>query len=280
MMSKKKNQKNQKNAIEGRFKDLLDLDTPTIITLYGRPGSGKTTITGSLPKPIFFIDVKDKGWDSLKRAGVKKKDVTIFSIDHFDDLYEAYDYLDDNPSKFKSVVIDHMTALQEFAMDKVKDEEGKDQMSQRMYGIAGSYMKEVISLYKNLIDHSIIPCFLAEDRTEDGEGEGEDQLMPEVGPAVMPSVAKNLCAASRVIGHTYLQEKVEKTSNVKVKRTIEYRLRLGPNPYYITKVTRPLGAECPAYLVDATFSGINNIVKGIYKASKEPKKAKKKKPKK
>ena len=78
----------------------------------------------------------------------------------------------------------------------------------------------------------------------------------------MPSVARTLCAASRVIGHTYQFENVEKLEGAKVRRNIEFRLRLGTNPYYITKVTRPFGTPCPQFLVDATYQDIMKVVKG------------------
>lgn len=252
----------KKSKLEERFKDLMDIDTPTIITLYGRPGTGKTTIASTLPKPLLLIDVKDKGTESGKREGLERGDITVFELEEFDDIYEVYDYIDENPDRFKSVVIDHMTALQDFCYDKVMDEEGKSKMSQGMYGTAGGYLKEIINLYKGLTDRGITPCFNCQDRMESGDGEGEDQLLPEVGPGLMPSVARTLCAASRVIGHTYQFERVDKLEGGKIRRSIEFRLRLGPNPYYITKVTRPFGTPCPQFLVDATYQDIMKIVKG------------------
>lgn len=260
MATKKKTTK--KSSLEDRFQDLLDMDTPTIITLYGRPGTGKTTISCTLPKPLLLIDVKDKGTDSGKREDLEPGDITVFELESFDEIYDIYDYLEENPDKFKSVVIDHMTALQDFCYEKVMDEEGKSKMSQGMYGTAGGYLKEVINLYKGLTDLGITPCFNCQDRMESGDGEGEDQLLPEVGPGLMPSVARTLCAASRVIGHTYQFENVEKLEGAKVRRNIEFRLRLGPNPYYITKVTRPFGTPCPQFLVDATYQDIMKVVKG------------------
>lgn len=260
MATKKKTHK--KPSLEDRFQDLLDMDTPTIITLYGRPGTGKTTISCTLPKPLLLIDVKDKGTDSGKREDLEPGDITVFELESFDEIYDIYDYLEENPDRFKSVVIDHMTALQDFCYEKVMDEEGKSKMSQGMYGTAGGYLKEVINLYKGLTDLGITPCFNCQDRMESGDGEGEDQLLPEVGPGLMPSVARTLCAASRVIGHTYQFENVEKLEGAKVRRNIEFRLRLGPNPYYITKVTRPFGTPCPQFLVDATYQDIMKVVKG------------------
>lgn len=270
MATKKKTRK--KPSLEDRFQDLLDMDTPTIITLYGRPGTGKTTISCTLPKPLLLIDVKDKGTDSGKREDLEPGDITVFELESFDEIYDIYDYLEENPDRFKSVVIDHMTALQDFCYGKVMDEEGKSRMSQGMYGTAGGYMKEVINLYKGLTDHGITPCFNCQDRMESGDGEGEDQLLPEVGPGLMPSVARTLCAASRVIGHTYQFENVEKLEGAKVRRNIEFRLRLGPNPYYITKVTRPFGTPCPQFLVNATYQDIMKVVKGKWEDSTGTKK--------
>ena len=278
-MTKKKRKKkvpNKPEGIESRFLDLMDLDEPTIITIYGRPGSGKTTLSASLPKPMLLVDVKDKGGESAKSKDLERGEITVFQIEDFDDIYDLYDYIKANPGTFKSVCIDHMTALQDLGLDKVKADEGKDQVSQRMYGIVAGYMKEIISLYKDLTDEGITPCFLAQDRMDSGDGEGEDQLIPEVGPGLMPSIAKVLGASSRIIGHTYLQEKVEQTGNMKVKRTVEYRLRLGPNPYYVTKVTRPKGTYCPAYLVDGSYDDLIKIVKGEWEEPKAPKKKKKK----
>lgn len=255
----------KKKSIEDKLIDLTTLETPMVITLYGRPGSGKTTIAGSGPKPMLFIDVKDKGTESLKRPDLSAGDITVCEITDLDEIYDLYDYIVDNPKKFKSVVIDHLTTLQDLSHQKVQEEENKTKMSQQLYGFSASYLKEIISMYKELTDLGITPIFIAEDRLESGDGEGEDQLLPEVGPGIMPSVSRFLCAASRVIGHTYLQERVEKTGDLKVKRTIEYRLRLGPNPYYITKVTRPKGNYCPAYIVDPSYQDIVDIVKGNYK---------------
>lgn len=261
-MTTKEKKTPKKSGLKDRFKDLLDMDTPTIITLYGRPGTGKTTISCTLPKPLLLIDVKDKGTDSGKREDLEPGDITVFELESFDEIYDLYDYIEENPNKFKSVVIDHMTALQDFCYEKVMDEEGKSRMSQGMYGTAGGYLKEVINLYKGLTDLGITPCFNCQDRMESGDGEGEDQLLPEVGPSLMPSVARTLCAASRVIGHTYQFENVEKLDGAKVRRNIEFRLRLGPNPYYITKVTRPFGTPCPQFLVNANYSDIMKVVRG------------------
>lgn len=277
MVKKKKKSLTKKPSISDRIVDVLDIDTEFIMTLFGRPGSGKTTTASTMPKPQLIIDAKDHGTESAKGSTKGKRgEIEVLSILQFDDIFEIYDYIVENPDKYKSVIIDHMTALQEIGLGKVKEDEGKDQVSQRMYGIVAGYLKEVISLYKELAAMGIKVCFLAQDRMEGGEGEGEDQLTPEVGPGLMPSVSRILCAASRVVGHTYMQEKVTKTKDMKVRRDIEYRLRLGPNPYYITKVTKSKDLPCPAYIVDPSYDKVMDIINGDYEEELESKPGKKK----
>ena len=69
-MAKTTKKPSKKSTLEDRFIDLLDIDTPTIITLYGRPGTGKTTIACTAPKPMLLVDIKDKGTDSGKRESL------------------------------------------------------------------------------------------------------------------------------------------------------------------------------------------------------------------
>jgi len=197
---------------------------PMVTTLYGRAGTGKTTIASSYPKPQLIIDIKDKGTESAKSKNLVKGDIKVIELENFEDMYDIYDYIKAS-KKYKSVVIDHLTSLQEYSNQYVKEQENKDQMSQRMFGMSSGYMKEIIQLYKDLADEGIDPVFIVQDRTTSGDGEGDEQLIPEVGPALMPSVATFLCAASRIIGNTYLYELPMKKvkPGVKVKPTIEFR---------------------------------------------------------
>jgi hypothetical protein len=113
--------------------------------------------------------------------------------------------------------------------------------------------------------------FIAQERVfnaGDEEDDGIDQLAPEVGTKLMPSVNKDLCASVNIIGNTFIRIKV-KTKKVeqgdkKTKRTIkkQFCLRLGPNEVYTTKIRKPKGIEAPDYIIDPTFRKIMDIVKG------------------
>lgn len=272
-----KAKKDKKKSIADKIVDLTAFEEPLIVELYGRSGTGKTTLLSTFPKPILLLDIKDHGAESARSASIKKGDIDVLSIENFDELEEAYEYITDNLGKYKTVAIDTMTGLQELAYVKVMEDESKNQMSQRLYGLASSMLKQWIMHYKELSSEGIIPVFICQDRTDNGDGEGEDQLIPEVGPALMPAVSKLLNAACKVIGHTYIQENSEKGADGKRVSKIEYRLRLGPNPYYITKIRKPKEAACPSYLTNPTYEDILAISKGEYKEAAPAEKTKKKK---
>lgn len=261
-------------GIEDKFVDLMDINYEDSITLWGRPGTGKTTIAGTAPKPLLLIDVMDKGVKSARSSSQERGEVTTVLIEDFDELYEVYDYIKDNLSKFKSVVIDHLTSVQGLSHEKVMRDNGKNRMSQQLYGFSGGIQKEIIDLFLSLADEGIQPIFLAQDRTRGGDEEGEgEQLDPEVGPHLQPAVAKHVMAKSRIVGHTFINEEVDPKT---LEKTFEYCVRLGPHPYYQTKVTGPKESVVPQYIVNPTIQDIldvaNNQTKPVRKTRKRRRK--------
>lgn len=257
----------------------MDFEEPLIVELYGRSGTGKTALLSTFPKPILILDVKDHGSESAKCKQLKRGDIHVISIESSSDLEEVYDYLLDNPGKYKTVGIDTVTGLQEMMLVETKEEEKKSQASQRIFGIVGDKLKLWILNFKELTSEGITPVFLCQDRLDNPDTEAEDQLNPEIGPGLMPAVAKFLNAAVKVIGHTYIQTKVEKVDDgkkIKKKESVEFRLRLGPNPYYITKIRQPKGSFLPDYLTNPSYDDIKAITLGEYEEpQKESKKSKK-----
>jgi hypothetical protein len=135
-------------------------------------------------------------------------------------------------------------------------------MRKQDWGEVAGVMNKWIADFRDL-DMEVV--FLAQERIRNGE-EGEDeQLAPEVGPAVMPSIANTLNAAVNVIGNTFIRMKktvVTVKGKKKAKEEPVYCMRIGPNPIYRTKLRKPKTAEAPAFIQDATYEDIRSLIKG------------------
>lgn len=234
--------------------------------IYGRSGTGKTTLAASFPKPILYLDIHDRGTDSI--ADVKKVDGS--EIVDWDDVEKMYWYLrEEEGAGYKTIVVDTVTQMQRLAEAKVKGVDLRDlepaawgSMKRGQWGEVSSMMKYWLEQYRDLPMNVV---FIAQDRTfnVDEESEGDNVLMPEVGAALSPAVAKTLNASVSVIGGTFIRMRTEITKR-KVRRQIpEYCLRVGPNPLYTTKIRKSKSVEVPDFIVNPTYDAIMEVIKGV-----------------
>jgi len=251
-----------------------DADAAVSTALYGRSNSGKTTLSATWPKPLLYIDIKDRGSKSIRDVkGIKKR-----TVETFEQFEETYWWLVENPEAYNTVVIDTVTQLQRIAVEEHHSHKRTSKgsrsagdwgsMTKKDWGDVAALMKEWIINYRDLVDLGIEVVFIAQDRTFN-MGEDEDDvdegLAPEIGPALSPAVAKLLNASVDVIGNTFVRTRTVKANLVKktkAKEIVEYCLRVGPNSLYITKVRKPKSIEVPSILVDPEYEDIMAIIKG------------------
>jgi len=248
--------------ISDRFIDVKEIPVYVKALIYGPSGTGKTTFMGSFPKPLLVIDCRDMGTKSIRTA----PDTKVLSVTSWNDIEEAYWYLKNNPTKFKSVIWDTITQAQDLCMKKVKGqtlESASGKTTRNAWGEVGEMMKSWILLFRDLDMHV---GFTAQDRLKSNEEETEDDMMvPQVGPFASPSVVKILNAAVDVIGYSFIREiEVKKTNpkTKKIKTSIEtqYCLRVGPHSRYITKIRNEAGKEYPHIVVNAKYDDILKII--------------------
>lgn len=255
------------------IKRVADIKKSRSYVIYGRAGTGKTTLASTFPGPILLLDVRDEGTDSI--ADVEDVDVT--EIETWEDFEDTYWYLKENPGLYKTVVVDTITNLQQIAVEDVAARKKKDKrkagdwgtMTKQDWGNVAQRMKSWLVDYRDLPMETV---FLAQDRifNWDEDGDEEVQLAPEVGPRLMPSVSSAINAAVGVIGCTFIRLKryhVKKEGQKKPieKEKIQYCLRIGPNPVYITKIRKPRKADLPDVIVDPHYEDIIEAIEGVIK---------------
>lgn len=272
--TKKKTTKNKpvSRQVAKRKDDFADLDIipvgkidrPRSWALYGRSGSGKTTLAASFPKPILVLDIRDQGTDSI----ADHKDIDVKEVEALEDIEDIFYALKANPGKYKTVVIDTVTQLQQMLMEEIKPKKGTragdwGSISRREFGDVSAQMKEWILNFRNL---GIEVVFIAQERTShEDEDNSDNMLIPEVGPSVMPSVAILLNASVSIIGNTFIRIKKtrKEVRGKKIDReSAQYCLRIGPNPVYTTKLRKPKSVEPPAFIENPTYEDIMDIILG------------------
>lgn len=261
-----------------RARPIEDLKRKTTVALYGRSGTGKTTLAATFPTPILYLNILDDGDDSIRDV----EGIDVVDITSSEELQEQVLWLTKQSNKgkliYKTIVTDTMTQLQSILVKekgvsvKIKHDSKKKKrpgdfgtMTKQDWGEIAGDLKAYIMDIRALPVNSV---FIAQERVfnaGDEEDDGLDQLEPEVGTKLMPSVNKDLCASVNIIGNTFIRIKIKKkVVDRKQVREIKkiFCLRVGPNSVYTTKIRKPKGVEAPDFIVDPSFKKIMEIVKG------------------
>lgn len=242
--------------IADRIRPLSEMVGPTSCLFYGRSGTGKTTLAGTFPAPVLFLDISEKGTDSVEDVPEGKG----LRVENWEDFEAMYWYLRSGKHPYKTVVVDTVTMLQKFAREYVLEQNGKEkngQMNRNLWGQVAHLLSAWFINYRDLPMHTV---FLAQDKNTDEEAnEGEDQIVQEIGPRLSPSVAAALTAAVKIIGQCYIKEYVRVTKD-KTEKTYSFRLRIGPHALYLTKVRKAKSIILPSSLHDPTYEKLMKAI--------------------
>lgn len=257
MKKMKKATTNSQSSIVDKIKPITELPTFLAVLVYGRSGTGKTQFASTFPKPMLLIDVREQGTDTIAQV----PGIDVVSVEKADQIEELFWYLAQG-TKYKTVVIDQISQMQDLAMAKVREEENKtdeELLSRREWGLISGWMKTWIFNFRDLIKREMHVVFVAHDRSNNADDSVEDQIDPSIGPRLMPSLATAINGAVSVIGNTFIREKfIGQEKN----RVVEYGMRIGPHAYFVTKVRHPVEVETPGVVVNPSFDKLISIVKG------------------
>jgi len=269
--TKKTNPK--KKAIESLIQP-IEFDEGIKINLYGRSGTGKTTLWSTFPKPILAI-ICSGGIKSGELRSISKKDrkgIDQAKIEKTSQLRELIDYQNET-SKYATVVLDHASGLQDYTLREILGlEELPAQSSwgmaqQQQWGQCALKMKEMLRALLNLSGNVVI---VAQEREFNTDG-NDEILMPYVGSALSPSVTGWLNPACDYICQTSIRTKmISKTIKIGGKEQtkliegngVEYVLRTAPHAVFTTKFRIPKGSKMPDVIIDPDYDKIMALING------------------
>ena len=107
--------------------------------IYGVPGIGKTTLVGTLPKPLVVIDFE--GGAGVRLAGLP--DTYIAEVHNYSQLVEVLNELDSIP-EIRSIAFDGFSVFVESLLDEITAKRGKETPTFREWNMLTNLIKKVV----------------------------------------------------------------------------------------------------------------------------------------
>jgi hypothetical protein len=248
--------------------------------VYGRSGTGKTTLWSTFPKPILAIIASGSSQPGELRSvdtPELRKVISTVTLQQSTEIRELVEHLRSNEEEvstgFGTVVLDHVTGLQDMVLkeilglDEIPIQKSWGLATQQQYGTCILRCKELLS---SLLSVRANVVLVAQEKDFNTDSDG-DLIAPAVGAALTPSLCGWANSVCDYIVNTFLRQHEEvkqknvngKTTQVRVKtRKVEYCLRTGPHPVYCTKFRLPKGNPLPESIVDPDYDKLMTIIRG------------------
>lgn len=198
---------------------LEEFDESINMLVYGDSGVGKTVFAGTAPKALFLAI--EAGTISAKRQGSTAE---LWPITTWQDLQEAYDWLEENPETYEWVIIDTVTQMQRLCMRGILDQAVAENSSRDLDVPAIQDWQKYYKMFQRFIlafnSLPINVLYLAQPMHKDDE-EGDSIVLPEIeGPSHSPlREALMVCASVAVVA--YLKKSaIGKSEDAGTKRSL------------------------------------------------------------
>lgn len=271
-----------KTARSPRSDSVLDRIGPVSFTdegikmlLYGRSGTGKTTLWATFPGPILVM-VCSGGTKPGELRSVNTKEyrskISQVVLETPEEVKEILDHVKD-VGEYQTIVLDHASGLQDLVLksilgiDELPAQKGWGLASQQQYGQCTLQCKEMLRSMLGLDANVVI---VAQEREFNAESDS-DLILPTVGAALSPSLTGWLNTACDYIVQTYIRSKSEvlktKVGNQVVEtinklKGVDYCLRVGPDQTFTTKFRIPRGTTLPESILDPSYDKIMALISG------------------
>lgn len=241
------------------------------IAIYGRSGTGKTTLASTFPKPQLVIVCSGAG---ETRSIRKESGIDAVKLNDEAELVELIEH-QRKTAKYATVSLDHVTGYQDLILKRVLGVNALPAQlawgtaTQGQWGDVGLGMKDRLQLLLQLPCNVILVAQEREFNTENNN----DILAPYVNCAASPSVTGWIGPNVDYLVQTFLRqgviEKKIKAAGKDIVTTtpgkVEFCLRVGPHPVYSTKFRLPRGTELPDLVVNPTYTKLKALIDGATK---------------
>lgn len=235
------------------------LNTSTVGTtkikalVYGAPGSGKTSLAGSMARRHKVLGISaESGLLSLQNIRDEKGNVIpidYVNITKFEDMEEAFKFLHHGKGKgvYEACFIDSLTEVQKVCKDHIMEQAKKEQMEMRDWGTLAMKIERMVRSFRDLPIHVLVTAL---EETEIDKASGEMRVLP----SLQGSVQKQLPAYFDEVFFAYAKEVGEGED-----RRIRHHLLTRNSGKYIGK---DRSGKLPAVIVDPDWGKVLDTILG------------------
>lgn len=275
-----------------RIEGIDQADDGTIqVLLYGRSGTGKTTLWSTFPGPILVLVCSG----GLRPGELKSVDtpanrgrIKQVQIRHGDDAKEVANGLkagDPRVSGYKTIVLDHASGLQDriladiLNMDELPAQKHWGLARKQDYGQCGAQWKEYVRTLLSVPGtNTVIVAHERDFSNEDDQGD-DGISTPFISAGLMPTLETWVTGAVDYTCQTFLRQKEKVTltkrvggkpgdppieTRTKLRGQVEYCLRTAPDGVHQSKFRGPVVQfRPPPVMVDPTYDKLLQLIQQL-----------------
>lgn len=257
-----------------KVKKIGEVEPHSLTTIYGVPGSGKTSLIKTMQGRVLILDA-DNGLASIQQDMVAdNRDVDVAEIETWEDVLDALD----EAKNYDSIAIDHISKIQQLLYAYLIENDKKaKRMTLQLYGYAKEEMVILIDQLVRLANAGKSVLVISQEKQINLEEDEESDVPKLIAPDLQGGIRDYLLASCSLVANSRKYVRKVKVDG-KLKKVVEYGLQFKDSNVYILKI-RAEESTVPDYMVNPTWGELMELL-GVKTSSggaveKPKKKAKK-----